>query len=864
MINTHILRVNANWAALLTILFLLALNLTADAQGGCGFGPGLGCPGTNYSNFGMNSTDEAATIEYDNFVSTVHSTAVRTSDGTFKVWGERMANNAGNLLVPTDLNSANFPALKGVVLKVAMGSADQNRSQSIVLTTDGLYAWSNEGEVLHADLTTGTTLQKVAIDGNPKGLPHGVEPTQVKMLFASSKVLALTTCGGEVWVISQNAAMAGNGLTTINAADAMTWHRVTTDDPDNGDPFLTGVVAVRGYTTGLIALKNNGTLWTWGTSTFLGDGSASVQRTRATEMELPDQGNASGVKMIGMAGTNSGSSYYVLYADGNLYALGNNAQQQLGDWTTDTRVEWVRPRYPDEENPTSPGAVMENIHWISPLEHGAPNFASINVLNKASAVYNWGYNAGLMLGRITNNGIYDPGAPAGIDNGTDEILAVETGGHTTMLIKKCEGNFGYVGHRIAGSMGNGSNANVNETEFTFSTAAVQICGAMSAPEININSPSITGGTTGSDGWICKGSSIALVLAPEGGTFEVVSGPAVWDGTTLVFTDATGDEVVVRYTVAIDGCDGESGVITTMRTFAVGDCTSELTLEKSGVFNDDNDADPGNKLAEVGETITYTFTLTNTGDWPIDNLSVSDPLFEAPNIVLPPIELDFSDAATDGELLSGESATATVAYTITQEDIDNGGVYNLATATGKDAQGQDVQTESEDPDPLDPTDPNYDEECPACTFNAFPQSIDLSIAISINIETPAIGQVVTFTLTVTNLDGALDASGVSVEDVLPDGYDFGSITNLSLAPSSSDDVERKLVWEGLEIPHNDQVVITFDVKIASGADYENLVRITESNHHDPDLDNNEAKKAARSILVTNPMIYQRVINKPPLP
>src|SRR5690625_5729310 len=52
---------------------------------------------------------------------------------------------------------------------------------------------------------------------------------------------------------------------------------------------------------------------------------------------------------------------------------------------------------------------------------------------------------------------------------------------------------------------------------------------------------------------------------------------------------------------------------------------------------------------------------------------------------------------------------------TQEDINAGGVYNIATTTGTPPIGDPVEDDSEDPEPLGPEDPNYDEECPDCTF-----------------------------------------------------------------------------------------------------------------------------------------------------
>lgn len=125
----------------------------------------------------------------------------------------------------------------------------------------------------------------------------------------------------------------------------------------------------------------------------------------------------------------------------------------------------------------------------------------------------------------------------------------------------------------------------------------------------------------------------------------------------------------------------------------------IELLKSGVFVDvDN-----NGIANVGDEIHYSFTVTNTGNTPLTDIMITDPLV---TITGGPIDLD-SDESDD--------TTFTAVYEITQDDIDNGGVYNLATVVGKDPSDKDVSDTSKDPDPLDPGDPNYDPDCPDCTF-----------------------------------------------------------------------------------------------------------------------------------------------------
>jgi gliding motility-associated-like protein len=545
-----------------TALFLIFISTFSYAQ--CGFLDT--CPNTDYFNFGMKSTTNAATLEYDNFTSSFHSTLVRTSTGVYKVWGEDMANDgSADLLSPVEMTSANFPALTGTILKAGLGSDSINDAQGIVLATDGLYAWSTEGSVLHADITTGSVFQKLTINGNSQGLPSGVTPTDVKMMFVTYKTIALVTCSGDVWVISQMGENTGTGLSGIltSATDAAKWYRVT--DSTSGN--LTNVVAVRGQYNTLFALKSDGTLWTWGSETYLGNNSSEAPKTRATQMSLP---TVNPIKMIGVTRDSGASapSYYVLNADGNLYALGSNADRQIGDWTTTERNSWVQPRYT-----STSGQVMNDIHWISPNEHDDRN-AAISVLTTGSKIYNWGSSSSDMLGRGTQT-VY-PGVPGGIVS-TDLILAVETGGHTTMVSKKCLDKFGYVGHKINGSMGDGVDYGSGDTEtsFTFNTAVVYVCGA-STLDVQLTGSIVTG----SSGKYCNTTSATLIPSPAGGTLALVSGPATLSGDVLTFTGTGNQTVIVSYTYADPTCGVSKSINLSLLT---ENCVLPPTITKTGTL-----------------------------------------------------------------------------------------------------------------------------------------------------------------------------------------------------------------------------------------------------------------------------------------
>ena len=97
----------------------------------------------------------------------------------------------------------------------------------------------------------------------------------------------------------------------------------------------------------------------------------------------------------------------------------------------------------------------------------------------------------------------------------------------------------------------------------------------------------------------------------------------------------------------------------------------IDLVKSGTFNDEN----GDGVAQAGETITYTFTVENTGNVTLYDVVVTDPLV---TVMGGPI----------AELAPGEvdSTTFSGVYAVTQIDINDGHVFNTATVTGYDAQG----------------------------------------------------------------------------------------------------------------------------------------------------------------------------------
>ncbi|WP_436697539.1 DUF7507 domain-containing protein [Nocardioides sp. BYT-33-1] len=190
----------------------------------------------------------------------------------------------------------------------------------------------------------------------------------------------------------------------------------------------------------------------------------------------------------------------------------------------------------------------------------------------------------------------------------------------------------------------------------------------------------------------------------------------------------------------------------------------LELVKTAALTTDNGTAG---QADAGDVITYTFTVTNTGNVPVTGVSIADPL---PG-------LSAISPATVPTLAPTDEVEFTATYTVTQADVDEGGqIVNAATANGTDPDGDPVASPAGPPTttttPIAPADP------------------DVQVVKSAAITTDEVplgkaddGDVITYTFTATN-HGTATAFDVSVEDPLPG---LGTITPASvpsLAPGAS--------------------------------------------------------------------------------
>jgi uncharacterized repeat protein (TIGR01451 family) len=187
----------------------------------------------------------------------------------------------------------------------------------------------------------------------------------------------------------------------------------------------------------------------------------------------------------------------------------------------------------------------------------------------------------------------------------------------------------------------------------------------------------------------------------------------------------------------------------------------IAIIKSGAFEDES----GDGFAQAGETITYTFTVENTGDVTLSNVSVTDPL----------MGLSAITPASVATMAPGAIELFTATYTITQADINAGGITNQALATGTDPVGDPVTDDSDD-------NSNLEDDPTVTTLDQNP-AIALIKTSSVS-GTGAIGDVITYTFTVENT-GNVALSNVSVTDPL---MGLSAITPASVATMAPGAIE----------------------------------------------------------------------------
>ncbi|OXA96273.1 T9SS type B sorting domain-containing protein [Flavobacterium hercynium] len=150
-----------------------------------------------------------------------------------------------------------------------------------------------------------------------------------------------------------------------------------------------------------------------------------------------------------------------------------------------------------------------------------------------------------------------------------------------------------------------------------------------------------------------------------------------DGTVSVKPNTPGGNYTLTYQV----CEKANASNCSSATLTVFVEFPSVAIVKTATFNDEN----ANGHANAGETITYRFKVTNTGNVALKNVTVADPLT---GVVL-------SGQAFDLGINEINDTNYSAQYTIKQSDINFGSVSNQATVSANSVRGVVVDDKSDD-------------------------------------------------------------------------------------------------------------------------------------------------------------------------
>ncbi len=350
----------------------------------------------------------------------------------------------------------------------------------------------------------------------------------------------------------------------------------------------------------------------------------------------------------------------------------------------------------------------------------------------------------------------------------------------------------------------------------------------------------TGDATGVDVVVVVPSGFTIVPGSigNGGVYNPGSGTITWSGVSV----ANGDTSNFTYDVTVN----PNGNYDT-----IGEITgSDLPDADSTPDNDDGDQSEDDEAIatftvqsadlslvknisaassvtpNIGDTVVFELTVTNAGPNTATNVVIGDEVPRGYTLVT----VNNGGTAIAGTLLNWDIASlpvgsTTLSYEVTVNapsgDVDE--YLNITEVMASDQADPDSEPFNDDGD-QDEDDEDF--------FEITPQMIDLDLGKSVSVSNPNVGDVVTFSIAISN-SGDVPATGVSIADMLPSGY--GTVTSISNGGSLSGGV---VSWSGLNVPlGSNSLVLTFNAEVLAptgvNGEYKNSVEVTAADQFDAD-------------------------------
>ncbi len=237
-----------------------------------------------------------------------HTLAINKS-GKLYAWGR---NNQGQLGTNNTTDASSPQAVQGLGTSSVWIAVSAGEDFSLALNTDGrIYAWGSNAN-------------------NKLGLNNtGVTRKLTPFLIPSNNSLFVKIAAGK----NSSVALKGDGTVwTWGSNSSGQLGRSTSNPTPAGAPYAIAASPFRDIAIGgdfCLAIKDNGTLWSWGAN-----GSGQLGDNSATNRTAPVQVKVNSVYLNNYFSIGAGENFAVaMHADGTLTSWGNNSSGQLGNKT---------------------------------------------------------------------------------------------------------------------------------------------------------------------------------------------------------------------------------------------------------------------------------------------------------------------------------------------------------------------------------------------------------------------------------------------------------------------------------------------------------------------------------------------------
>ena len=308
--------------------------------------------------------------------------------------------------------------------------------------------------------------------------------------------------------------------------------------------------------------------------------------------------------------------------------------------------------------------------------------------------------------------------------------------------------------------------------------------------------------------------LVTATTPNQGTYDANSG--LW----TVGTVATGVSVSITFkaTVVTPNPVSNTATVVSSDTYDLNSANNSATATETPQQADLSlSKSVSNVTPNVGDVITYVVTLTNNGPDAATHVTLNDLLPTGVSLVSAAPSLGTYDHAT------GIWTVGTIATNTSQTLTVNATVTSPGSATNTVWVGHSDQY---DPDPANNT----------ASVSETPQQAELGVTETIDNATPNVGDVISFTISLTN-HGPDTASNLTLNDALPPGLTFQSAT-----PAQGSYDANTNTWTVGSLASNGSTTLIIHALVVSPNTQTNPVEISHADQYDPIVENNQATES----------------------